>query len=68
MNDYQINSFGHACFISEKKGMVTPIDCFGTIKAIEKKYVLFQDNDGFLHLIEKGKFQFEAEQFKNELK
>lgn len=68
MNEYQINSFGHACFVIEKKGKVTPINCYGTIKAIEKKYILFSDNDNFLYLVEKSKFQFTPEEFKNELK
>ena len=37
MNDYQVNDFGHAEFISEKK---THIDCYGTIRVIEKKFIL----------------------------
>jgi hypothetical protein len=64
MNEYQINSFGHAHFVIEKKGKTTPIDCYGVIKAVEKKYILFEDNDKFPYLVEKAKFQFTAEQFK----
>ncbi len=56
MND---NDFGHAHFPQEKKGIKTAVDCYGTIKKIEKKFVLFEDNEGFIYLIDKKEFQFE---------
>ena len=51
--------FGRARFPQEKKGFATVIDCFGVIKSIEKKYILFEDNDGFPYLIDKKDFEFE---------
>ncbi len=59
MSEYNINDFGHATFPQNKKDFVTHINCFGTIKSIEKKFILFEDNDGFLYLIEKREFIFE---------
>ena len=50
--------FGHARFPQLKKGFLTIIDCYGTIKNVEKKYVLFEDNDGFPYLVEKKEFEF----------
>jgi hypothetical protein len=68
MNDYSIDDFGHALFTVEKKGIIIPVDCYGTIKAIEKKYILFEDNDNFPYLIEKAKFLIEKAKFQFERK
>lgn len=57
--DYQSGDFGHAIFTSERKCFKTKIDCYGTIKHVEKKYLLFADNDGFEFLISKKEFVFE---------
>lgn len=51
--------FGHARFPQEKKGFKTVIDCYGTVKRVEKKYILFEDNDGYPYLVEKKEFLFE---------
>lgn len=65
MNEkYEIGDFGRAKFNQTKKGFETRIDCFGTIKAVEKKVVLFTDNDGFNYLIYKKDFEFEKCDFK----
>jgi hypothetical protein len=58
MNDYQVNQFGEAHLILEKKGCKRGISCFGTIEAIEKKYVLFKDMEGYLYLAERATFEF----------
>lgn len=50
--------FGEADFPQEKKGFNTRIKCFGTIKSMEKRYILFEDNDGFPYLIDKKDFIF----------
>lgn len=63
----EVGDFGHAIFIAEKKDYNVPTDCFGTIKMIENKYVLFEDNNGTPYLIEKKNFQFEMEIFKPRL-
>jgi hypothetical protein len=60
MNEnYQAGDFGHINFYSRKKGFSTRIDCWGTIKEVEAKFILFQDNDGFEYLISKKDFTFE---------
>ena len=51
--------FGHARFPQEKKGFKTVIDCYGTVMSVEKKYILFEDNDGYLYLVKKKEFLFE---------
>jgi len=53
------SDFGHARIAQDKKGFKTVIDCYGTIKKIERKFVLFEDNDGYLYLVEKKDFVFE---------
>lgn len=64
MNDkYEIGEFGHAVFPQNIKDFNTHIDCYGTIKAIEKKFLLFEDNDGLLYLIEKRNFEFDKQEF-----
>jgi len=65
MSDYAIDDFGHAVFKAEKNNYNVPTDCYGTIKMIENKYVLFEDNNGTPYLVEKKKFQFERKEFKN---
>ena len=58
MDEYKVDSFGEAHLIVDKKGYRRGITCTGVIKAIEKKFILFLDNDGFLYLVEKKDFQF----------
>ena len=59
MNEYEINDFGEASFVYEKKGFRGCIKCYGTIRAIEKKVVLFFDNDDYEYLIHRKDFKFE---------
>lgn len=68
MNDYQIGDFGEAHLTCERKGFKRNVTCFGTIQAIEKKFVLFKDNDGYLYLADRLTFQFEKQVFENKLK
>jgi hypothetical protein len=60
--------FGRAKFPQEKKGFVSGIDAYGTIKSIEKRYILFEDNDGFPYLVDKKDFQFANCEFKPKTK
>jgi hypothetical protein len=64
MNEYQEKDFGNARFPQNKKGFETFIDCFGTIESMDKKYVLFKDNDGYQYLIDRKDFKFEKREFK----
>lgn len=57
--------FGHARFPQIKKGFATTIDCYGTIKNIEDRYILFEDNDGYPYLVDKKDFEFKPQQFRN---
>lgn len=57
-SDYNAGDWGNASFKFEKKGFKGGIECHGTIKSVEKKFVLFEDHEGFLYLVEKNKFQF----------
>ena len=59
MNDYDVNDWGEVSLKFEKKGFKGGVNCYGTIKSVEKKYVLFEDHDGFLYLVEKKNFKFE---------
>jgi hypothetical protein len=58
-DQYSVNDFGCASLIVEKKGTKRGITCFGTIQAVEKKFILFKDNDDYLYLCEKKNFNFE---------
>ena len=60
-----IGDFGHARFPQDKRGFKTVIDCYGTIVAVEKKVVLFKDNDGYNYLIDRKDFEFEKKEFKS---
>ena len=64
MNDYAVDQFGEAHFPVNRKGCRRFITAFGTIKAIEKKVLMFVDNDGFTYLIDKKDFQFTKSEFK----
>jgi len=54
----EIGDYGKAKFPIEKKGFKGGIVAYGVIKSIEKKYILFEDNDGFPYLIERKDFEF----------
>jgi hypothetical protein len=58
MNEYEVNQFGEAHLIIEKKNIRRGVTCFGTIQAIERKYILFKDNEDCLYLCDKKDFQF----------
>ena len=65
---FEVSDFGRARFPQEKKGFKSGIDAFGIIKSIEKRYILFQDNDDYLYLIDRKDFQFEVCEFKGKSK
>lgn len=58
MNEYKIGDYGQASFKFDKKGFKGGITAYGTIKDINGKYLLFEDNDGFPYLVKKEKFNF----------
>jgi hypothetical protein len=64
----QIGDFGQAHLIYECKGLKRGVTAFGTIKTVEKKYVLFQDNDGYLYLCDRKTFDFNKCEFENKIK
>ena len=68
MNDYQIGDFGECHLICERKGFKRDVTAFGTIQAIEKKFVLVKDNDGYLYLADRQTFKFEKQVFENKVK
>lgn len=59
--EYNTGDFGEAHLVTEKRGIKRGITCSGTIQAIEKKFVLFKDNDGYLYLAERSLFEFTKE-------
>lgn len=65
---YETGNYGRARFPQEKKGFNSGIDAYGVIKSIEKRYILFQDNDDYLYLIDRNDFQFEVCEFKDKTK
>jgi len=65
MNEYKVDDFGEARLLVSRKGCNRHVTCFGTIKAVEKKVVLFTDNDGFSYLVDKKDFNFTKEIFKD---
>jgi len=68
MNDYNVNDFGEAHFYQEKKGCRRGITCSGTIQAIEKKFILFKDNEDHLYLAERSTFKFVKSIFEDKTK
>jgi len=64
----EVGDFGRARFPQEKKGFIGGIDTYGRIKAIEKKFVLFEDNDGYIYLVERENFGFTECEFKSKIK
>ena len=59
ITDYQAGDFGSARFTTHKKCFKTTINCYGIIRLVEKKYLLFVDNDDFEYLINRKDFVFE---------
>jgi hypothetical protein len=60
-SEYESGSFGRAIFKTKCKGITRGFDLYCTIKSIEKKFVLIEDNDNFLYLVDKKDFQFTKE-------
>ena len=56
--EYKIDDFGEAHLVYEKNCVRAAVTAFGTIQAIEKKFILFKDNDGYLYLVAKKDFTF----------
>lgn len=67
-SNYKVNDFGHAIFVVDKNGFKVPTDCFGNIKMIEDKYILFEDNNETPYLIERVKFTFNVEEITDKTK
>lgn len=65
MNDYAVDDFGCAHFPVSRKGYKRFITAYGTIKAVEKKVLMFTDNDNFSYLIDRKDFTFTKEIFKD---
>ena len=65
MTEYNVSDFGKAKFILEKNCVRRTMECYGTILMIEKKYVLFRDNDKYEYIIAKTDFQFAKCEFKD---
>ena len=61
---FEVGSFGRARFPQEKKGFKSGIDAYGTIESMDKKYILFKDNDDYAYLINRDNFQFAKCEFK----
>lgn len=62
---YLVDQFGEAHFPVSRKGCRRFITASGTIKAIEKKVLMFVDNDGFSYLIDRKDFTFTKDVFKD---
>jgi hypothetical protein len=61
---WETGQFGHAKFLVEKNCKKTPMDLYGTITMIDKKYIWFTDNDNYPYLVLKKDFSFEKAEFK----
>ena len=57
-----IGDFGEGSFKFTKKGFNGGITAYGTIKDIDGKYLIFEDNDGFPYLVKKDKFNFKKDE------
>lgn len=68
MSNFEVNDFGHAIFIADKKDFKVPTDCHGHIIDIDLKYVAFKDNDDNEYIVPKDEFTFTKEQFVNKNK
>jgi hypothetical protein len=55
----KIGDFGKASFKYDKKGFKGGLIAYGTIKDMDGKYLIFEDNDGYIYLVQKNKFEFE---------
>jgi hypothetical protein len=62
---YSIDDYGEGRFPVSRKGCRRFITAFGTIKAIEKRVIMFTDNDNFSYLIDKKDFTFNKTVFKD---
>ncbi len=58
MDEIKIGDYGEASFRYEKKGFKGHITAFGTIKDIDGRYLLFEDNDSYPYLVRKDKIKF----------
>ena len=58
---YEIGDYGEASFKYEKKGFKGGVTAVGTIKDMDGKYLIFEDNDGYCYLVRKDKFNFEKQ-------
>lgn len=58
MIEYKVGDFGEAHCVKIKWGQKWGVTCHGSIQVIEKKHVLFKDNEDFLYLCDKKEFTF----------
>jgi hypothetical protein len=58
MNELKVGDYDEAHFKYEKKKFKGGVTCYGEIKDMDGKYVLFVDNDEFPYLVRKDKFLF----------
>jgi len=56
--------FGHAKFVTYKRGFKQGFDLYGHIVAVEASSVLFRDNDDYMYLPDRADFKFERKVFK----
>ena len=57
----EIGDYGKASFKYSKKGFEGGLTAYGTIKDMDGKYLIFEDNDGYNYLVRKDKFVFNKE-------
>jgi len=67
-DEYSTGQFGEISFTRDMDDYTHVLTIFhGTIKMIDKKYVLVADNNDTPYLIERKNFQFKACKFENKL-
>jgi hypothetical protein len=57
-DDLKVGDYGWAHFYTKCKNKITGFSCYGTIARIEKKFLLFIDNDDLEYITEKKTFEF----------
>jgi len=69
MIEYAEDDFGEARIIRRQNDEINPLTCYGTIEIIQlqKKKVVFKDNDGYLYMVAMEDFQFTKKE-RNEYK
>ena len=68
MDNFSVNDYGWAHFYTKSKGITQGFSMFGTVMKIEKKYLLFVDNDDIEYYAERSSFKFERKEKPNFVK